>query len=297
MGCWHFIIILIFEVIGMANKAIVLDLDGTTLNERNTVNETLVQYIGELRESGKLIFIATGRTLEEVRDVLPAGMEADGMVTANGMSVFIGEEQIVEHALSTELVEELVAKAGAEEIFYEVHPNEGTRMALLKDKDYMLKQGLIPKPGTVDENEWLSRQDAVEDKIRWSEQLDIKSVAKIYFFSNEMNTIRKWKSELGKIKQYNAFTTASSTHHNVEVTVEGITKATGVQLLLKHFQLAPEEILAVGDGENDLPLFKLAGHCVAMKNATDLVKEQADEVTEYSYREDGLYRFLKGMFH
>ncbi|MBD8135873.1 HAD family hydrolase [Peribacillus frigoritolerans] len=281
----------------MANKAIVLDLDGTTLNERNTVNETLVQYIGELRESGKLIFIATGRTLEEVRDVLPAGMEADGMVTANGMSVFIGEEQIVEHALSTELVEELVAKAGAEEIFYEVHPNEGTRMALLKDKDYMLKQGLIPKPGTVDENEWLSRQDAVEDKIRWSEQLDIKSVAKIYFFSNEMNTIRKWKSELGKIKQYNAFTTASSTHHNVEVTVEGITKATGVQLLLKHFQLAPEEILAVGDGENDLPLFKLAGHCVAMKNATDLVKEQADEVTEYSYREDGLYRFLKGKFH
>ncbi|MGE7638800.1 HAD family hydrolase [Peribacillus frigoritolerans] len=281
----------------MANNAIVLDLDGTTLNERNTVNETLVQYIGELRESGKLIFIATGRTLEEVRDVLPAGMEADGMVTANGMSVFIGEEQIVEHALSTELVEELVAKAGAEEIFYEVHPNEGTRMALLKDKDYMLKQGLIPKPGTVDENEWLSRQDAVEDKIRWSEQLDIKSVAKIYFFSNEMNTIRKWKSELGKIKQYNAFTTASSTHHNVEVTVEGITKATGVQLLLKHFQLAPEEILAVGDGENDLPLFKLAGHCVAMKNATDLVKEQADEVTEYSYREDGLYRFLKGMFH
>ncbi|MDP9739266.1 UNVERIFIED_ORG: Cof subfamily protein (haloacid dehalogenase superfamily) [Bacillus sp. B2I3] len=281
----------------MANKAIVLDLDGTTLNERNTVNETLEQYIGELRESGKLIFIATGRTLEEVRDVLPAGMEADGMATANGMSVFIGKEQIVEHALSTELVEELVAKAGAEEIFYEVHPNEGTRMALLKDKDYMVKQGLIPKPGTVDENEWLSRQDAVEDKIRWSEQLDIKSVAKIYFFSNEMNTIRKWKAELGKIKQYNAFTTASSTHHNVEVTVEGITKATGVQLLLKHFQLAPEEILAVGDGENDLPLFKLAGHCVAMKNATDLVKEQADEVTEYSYREDGLYRFLKGMFH
>ncbi|MEB2629485.1 HAD family hydrolase [Peribacillus frigoritolerans] len=281
----------------MANKAIVLDLDGTTLNERNAVNETLEQYIGELRESGKLIFIATGRTLEEVRDVLPAGMEADGMVTANGMSVFIGKEQIVEHALSTELVEELVAKAGAEEIFYEVHPNEGTRMALLKDKDYMVKQGLIPKPETVDENEWLSRQDAVEDKIRWSEQLDIKSVAKIYFFSNEMDTIRKWKAELGKIKQYNAFTTASSTHHNVEVTVEGITKATGVQLLLKHFQLAPEEILAVGDGENDLPLFKLAGHCVAMKNATDLVKEQADEVTEYSYREDGLYRFLKAKFH
>ncbi|MDF9759708.1 Cof subfamily protein (haloacid dehalogenase superfamily) [Peribacillus simplex] len=280
----------------MTNKAIVLDLDGTTLNERNTVSETLEQYIGELRESGMLIFIATGRTLEEARDVLPSGMEVDGMVTANGMSVFIGKKQIVEHALPPELVEELVAKAGEEEIFYEVHPNEGARMALLKDKDYMVNQGLVPKPETVDENEWLSRQDAVEDKIRWSEQLDISSVAKIYFFSNEMDTIRKWKADLGEIKQYNAFTTASSTHHNVEVTVEGVSKATGVQLLLKHFQLGPENILAVGDGENDLPLFKLAGHSVSMKNATDLVKEQADEVTEHSYREDGLYRFLKGMF-
>ncbi|MGG4264798.1 HAD family hydrolase [Peribacillus simplex] len=281
----------------MTNKAIVLDLDGTTLNEMNTVNETLEQYIGELRESGKLIFIATGRTLEEVRDVLPSGMEVDGMVTANGMSAFIGKKQIIEHALPPELVEELVAKAGAGEIFYEVHPNDGTRMALLKDKDYMVKQGLVPKPETVDENEWRSRQDAVEDKIRWSEQLDISSVAKIYFFSNEMETIRKWKADLEEIKQYNAFTTASSTHHNVEVTVEGVSKATGVQLLLKHFQLEPENILAVGDGENDLPLFKIAGHSVAMKNATDLVKEQADEVTEHSYREDGLYRFLKEKFN
>ncbi|MEJ9232373.1 Cof-type HAD-IIB family hydrolase [Peribacillus butanolivorans] len=280
----------------MDYKVIVLDLDGTTLNEMNTVNETLKNYLIELRESGKLIFIATGRTLKEVRDVLPADLKVDGMVTANGMSAFIGKKQIVEHTLSPELVEELVAKAGEGEIYYEVHPNNGSRMALLKDKVFMVKQGIGIKPATVEENEWLSRQDAMDAKIHWSEQLDIKSVAKIYFFSNEMNVIRKWKADLEKIKQYNAFTTASSTHHNVEVTVEGVSKATGVQILLKHFQLAPENILAVGDGENDLPLFKLAGHCTAMKNATDLVKEQADEVTEYSYREDGLYRFLKKMF-
>ncbi|CAH0281488.1 5-amino-6-(5-phospho-D-ribitylamino)uracil phosphatase YcsE [Peribacillus sp. Bi96] len=281
----------------MTNKAIVLDLDGTTLNEMNTVNETLEQYIGELRESGKLVFIATGRTLEEVRDVLPSGLEVDGMVTANGMSAFIGRKQIVEHALPPELVERLVAKAEAEEMYYEVHPNDGLRIALLKDKDYMVKQGMVPKPETVEENEWLSRQDAMEDKIKWAERLNINSVSKIYFFSNEMNTIGKWKEDLEEIKQTIAFTTASSTHHNVEVTVEGVSKATGVQILLKHFQLEPENILAIGDGENDLPLFKLAGRCIAMKNATDLVKEQADEVTEYSYREDGLYRFLKKKFH
>ncbi|MGE6375879.1 HAD family hydrolase [Peribacillus muralis] len=280
----------------MTIEAIVLDLDGTTLNEINTVNETLIQYISELRESGKLVFIATGRTLEEVKDVLPSHMLVDAMVTANGMSVFIGTDQIVENALPPELVERLVAKAGAEEMYYEVHPNDGARMTLRKDKDYMVKQGMVQKPATVDENEWLSRQDAMEGKIKWVERLETGSIAKIYFFSNKIHIMEKWIDELEWIKKEHAFTTASSTHHNVEVTVAGVSKATGVHHLLKHFQVEPKNILAVGDGENDLPLFQFAGHCIAMKNATDLVKEQADGVTEYSYREDGLYRFLKKKF-
>lgn len=280
----------------MAYKAIVLDLDGTVLNEANKVNETLKKYLIELRESGKLIFIATGRTLKEVRDVLPIDLEVDGLVTANGMAAFIGKKQIVEHALPPELVEELVAKAAAGEIYYEVHPNDGARMALLQDKDYMIKQIIEPKPETVEENEWLSRQDAMQGKIDWPKQLDVKSVAKIYFFSRDMKAIQEWKADLEELKKHIPFTKASSTHHNVEVTVENVSKATGIQMFLDQFQLSKENILAIGDGENDLPLFKLAGHSVAMKNATDFVKEQVDEVTKYPYTEDGLYRFLKETF-
>ena len=280
----------------MGYKAIVLDMDGTTLNEVNTVNDTLKNYLIELRNSGMKVFIATGRTVKELRDVLPEDLIVDGMVTANGMSAFIGTEKIFEHALPSELVDEMINKAAAREIFYEVHPNDGVRMSLQKDKDYMVKQIMGTKPETVDENEWLSRKVAVEKKIHWVDQLEELSVAKIYFFSKEMKAIKDWITDLEQFKKETAFTTASSTHHNVEVTVDGVSKATAVQVLLDHFTLSPEDILAVGDGENDLPLFKLAGHCVAMKNATQLVKEQADEVTEYSYREDGLYHFLKKTF-
>lgn len=124
----------------MTIEAIVLDLDGTTLNEINTVNETLIQYIGELRERGKLVFIATGRTLEELKDVVPSHMLVDAMVTANGMSAFIEGNQIIEHALPPQLVERLVAKAGAEEMYYEVHPNDGARMTLKKIKAIWLNK-------------------------------------------------------------------------------------------------------------------------------------------------------------
>ena len=277
-------------------QAIVLDLDGTTLNEENTVNKTLIEYIAKLRESGKLVFIATGRTLQEVREVVPDSLVVDGMVTANGMSAFIGDRQVIEHALPPDLVEKLVHEAEERGIYYEVHPNDGPRLTLTRDKDYVT--GLIrePKPDSVEENEWRARLAAIAEEIEWTDTLQKEGIAKIYFFSREQSAIRDWKADLDRMKQETGFTTASSTLHNVEITVEGISKATGVKLLLEHFELQKEDILAVGDGENDLPLFELAGHCVAMKNATSLVKGKADEVTDYPHTEDGLYRFLKKTF-
>lgn len=280
----------------MTHKAIVLDLDGTTLTEFNTVNDTLTGYVKELRERGVLVFIATGRTLKEARDVLPSDFHVDGTVTANGMSAFLGEDQISGHALSSDLVEKLAVKAGEWGIYYEIHPNDGGRIALKTDRSFMTKAATQPKPETVHENEWLSRQEAVQSKIHWTDELQTENVAKIYFFSRDKQAMEQWKAELEQVKERIAFTTASSTHHNVEVTVDGVSKATGITQLLDRFNLKKEEIMAVGDGENDLPLFKLVGHCVAMKNATGFVKEQADEVTEFSYKEDGLYHFLKKTF-
>lgn len=280
----------------MPYQAIVLDMDGTLLNESNSVSDTLKKYLMELRQSGTFIFIATGRTLNEVRDVLPYDLEVDGLVTANGMSVFIGREQIVKHVLSPMLVQELVEKARNRGIYYEVHPSEGTRFTLRQDKTYVCQHVMDPKPNTVEENEWFSRKIAVKEQIDWRDHLNTQNISKIYFFSKNMKLIQEWKIELDNLKKQVAFTSISSTEHNVEVMVANVSKATGIQYLLDKFELSRDSILAVGDGENDLPMFKLASYSVAMKNASDFVKKQVDDVTDYSYKEDGLYHFLKKTF-
>ncbi|OIJ11548.1 hypothetical protein BKP37_15550 [Anaerobacillus alkalilacustris] len=280
----------------MSYQTIILDMDGTLLNEFSSVSDRLKEYLIELRKSGKLIFIATGRTLNEVRDVIPHDLEVDGLVTANGMSVFIGQKQIVEHALPPILVKELVGKARNREIYYEVHPNEGTRFTLKQDKTYMCQHTMDPKPDTVEGNEWFSRRIAVKEQIVWQDQLNVQNISKLYFISKDMKLIQEWKIKLDNLKKQVAFTTISSTDHNVEVMVANVSKATGIQYLLDKFALCRDRIIAVGDGENDLPMFKLASYSVAMKNAPDFVKRQADDVTDYSYKEDGLYHFLKKIF-
>lgn len=89
------------------------------------------------------------------------------------------------------------------------------------------------------------------------------------------------------------FTTSSSTEHNVELMAANVNKATGIKQMLQHFSLSGGETLAIGDSDNDLPMLQFVSYAVAMKNAPEHIKEIADDVTEFTCDEDGVYHYLK----
>ncbi len=64
----------------------------------------------------------------------------------------------------------------------------------------------------------------------------------------------------------------------IEVLPPGASKGRGVQMLLDDLGIAPHEMLAIGDGENDLEMLQMAGVGVAMGNAKTTVKAVADYV-------------------
>ena len=69
-------------------------------------------------------------------------------------------------------------------------------------------------------------------------------------------------------------------------------KAAGVLATMERYGLAPEEIMAFGDGENDEAMLKLAGTSVAMGNATETIKALASYVTA-AVDEDGVSKALR----
>lgn len=73
----------------------------------------------------------------------------------------------------------------------------------------------------------------------------------------------------------------------LEVIPRAINKGQGILDICRALQLQPEEVVAFGDAENDIPMLRAAGVGVAMGNADPAVKAAADMVT-LSNNEDGI---------
>ena len=65
----------------------------------------------------------------------------------------------------------------------------------------------------------------------------------------------------------------------VMILPNGVNKASGLEAALAALSIAPSETVAIGDAENDLAMLKLCGLSVAVDNALDNVKKEADWVT------------------
>lgn len=277
----------------MKLKAIALDMDGTLLDANNQISEKGIELLKEFHDRGIYIFISTGRSKESVDHVLPDHFPFDGMVTSNGAGCYIKDEVLVEASLAIEEIEEVLSIARDYQMYYEIHPFEGAPLAYQKDKDY-IEELLYSDPGpTVLEYEINWCREAFESQIHWVDHLPNTSLSKVYFFHKDLAIMQNFIKALKQFEEEGKFTPSSSTEHNVEIVHANVTKATGLKHFLKRFEISPSELIVFGDGENDFPMFKLAKRAVAMKNAPAFVKEKADDVTDDTNDELGVFRYLE----
>ena len=277
-------------------RAIFLDMDGTILNHQNKVSIHTKEIIDEVRNLGIKVFIATGRSFEEIEGLVPPGFQVDGVVASNGMVGYAGHEVIFKHSLSRGLVETVIKMARENKVYYELFPYGSPRITLKQDRTYAENEIRDPKPESVGLNEWLSRKESIKEKIAWVDEIVGNEFSKFYFFSRTTEHINHWKETLEQLKKEIDFTTSISSVHNVELMVANVNKATGIQQMLKHFDLTEEEAMAIGDSDNDIPMLRLVNFSVAMKNAPDSIKEIADDVTDFTCDEEGVYYYLKSKY-
>ena len=90
----------------------------------------------------------------------------------------------------------------------------------------------------------------------------------------------------------NVLSVYRSTDYFIEIVPKGIDKAASIKVLIDKLNIPHENTIACGDGFNDLSMIKYAAVGVAMENAVDAVKENADYITA-SNNDDGIAKVVE----
>jgi len=249
-------------------KLIAIDLDGTLLNSQKEISERNRQALLAAKNAGIKVVICTGRPLAAINiylEQLQLRDAGDYSITFNGGLVQKNDTgEVIEKALMPlSDVHDLYRLATELNIPLDIL-SDGLVLQLPTSKDYSSLYNVLNKLLTFESFELAQlAQDRIYNK------------AVIAVEENYLNE---------RIKQipsrfYDRFEIIKTRNNLLEFMPKGITKAYGISLLARDLHIQPEEVMALGDEENDLPMIQYAGLGVAMANAIPAVKQVADQVT------------------
>ncbi|HYF91032.1 MAG TPA: Cof-type HAD-IIB family hydrolase [Symbiobacteriaceae bacterium] len=249
----------------MTYRLIATDIDGTLLNESHEVTPRTRQAVAELQRRGVTLVLTTARPPRAIRHIYD-DLGLNGPVIAyNGALVYdpAHDRPLLHHPIHQEAALAIVAaiRAAAPEL------NLGLELM----------------------DEW--HVDRVDEHLQWI--LDTNRVAAPIFgdVARAIETTRRKVSKIYFLAPAHVrraveerlppgVSVTSSGMDFVEIHAAGVDKGAALRALGAILGIPREATLALGDGENDIPLLQAAGLSVAMGNAAETVRRAAGAVTE-----------------
>ena len=271
----------------MKYKLIAIDLDGTLLSPSSQVTARTKAAIHRALEARLLICFATGRNFTESKTVLDAIEHYDSAVFVGGAMVIDTRQRVTLHrtVMDPQLARDLCE-------FFE---SRGEAALALQDTetagvDYLMSSELPLHDST---DSWLKTTSAsarlTPGLARHSHENTVR--VGIVTSTDVAHSIHaELERTFGERIMSHCF--LGGTVSVVEVFDPSVSKWQGILHVAGRHQIKPEEIVAIGDGINDLVMVKNAGLGVAMGNAhPDLLKCAAKIIGPNT--EDGLAEFLE----
>ncbi len=255
-------------------QMVALDVDGTLVDHSGALPPRVESAVGQAVSAGATVVLATGRAFLDAKPVvdqlsLPAGPH----VASNGAVVVHAPPVTVTHMTTfdpTDVITRVHELAPTACIAVE-DVGRGFRLNKLFPRDELhgrmrieSVEKLCARPATrVIVRDPESRE---QDFLHLAEQLGMHGVSYAVGWS-------AW----------------------LDIAPEGVNKATGLARVSDDLDISPENVLAIGDGRNDIEMLRWAGRGVAMGDANWEVREAADDVTA-NFEDDGAALELERWF-
>ena len=266
-------------------RMIGMDLDGTLLKSDKELTQYTKDVLKRAIEQGIIVMPATGRPITGVPKEL---LEFPGIryaVTANGGRVIDLEknEAIVEELLPHDIAEVMMDVFEHYDTFREIY-FDGVGYASREALEHIGKYLSVPAMA----NYIMSTRVAVDDvRVKFDEtKLPVDKIQALFTSVEDRDAARKEIEDVPEIEITGALPM------DLEINAAGVNKGKAMIELGKLLGIPREEIMAFGDGNNDLKMLKEVGTGVAMENAIPSVKETADYVA-LSNDEEGVAKFIE----
>ena len=242
------------------------DLDGTFLDNDKNVPAENIEAVQQLKQNNILPVISTGRNIFEIQYVMDqAGI--DTIVSANGSYVQYEGKKLKAEEIKKPLLEELISFAA----------EQGDALAFYNNREF----ALTTANEMTRENYRLLRLTA--------------NVNPSFYQTNEVNFVNVFNYDKDKLYQDKFKGRLSLVRNNpraLDTMKWGVSKQTGIQVLLNTLGLENVPTYAFGDQLNDLQMFDQVDYAVAMGNGHPEAKAKADYITD-SNMDDGIPKGLR----
>ena len=258
-------------------KIVFSDIDGTFLTNDHKVTEQTEKAVKSLLEKRIPFVLVSARMPEAIYPItnkmevkIPIISYSGGLVLTEDEEVLYSKTIDAEHTKS-------VLKA-IDEGWTDISVNyyAGRRWFVRDVTDKRIKYEMDITSATAENADFneLMNKNIVPNKI---------------LIMCEPPTCEEMERGLGKM--FPALNVVRSSKFLLEIMDKSVSKATGIDVMLKHFGLNPAEAIGFGDNYNDIEMFKFVGTAIVMGNAPEPVKKYATEVTA-SNEDSGIYKYL-----
>lgn len=262
-------------------KLIVLDLDGTLITDQKELTQQTIDIIREAQEKRILVTIATGRAFELTKPYAEKLNIKIPLILNNGALIKHRnpESIITKHTLDDKTVDYFIDYANQHQLGYTFYAEDGF---------YTNDPNRTAFYTTWNESHPDAQIKLIQDPTK--EDLFTRSLYKMLIVIPDEDMMSQTYT---RFKDHPDFHVTQSLNEFFDVLPKGINKGTALKQLMESYHLKPENVLVFGDNTNDLEIFKVAMHTVAMPNASEDLKAIAKTIALDDNNNDGVAKTLK----
>ena len=236
-------------------RLIAFDIDGTLVDSQDNVSQANEKAVKYVLNSGVKIALVTGRHRDAVKKIMKV-LKLDSntpIVLNNGALIYLGDQLLSKDFLTVDEADQVIK-------FSSEIP--GVATAVFRPEDIYLY-----KKWPLDQEWLLAKLEIFGMKCKFisnPSDIPLENVAKIMLMTESskraLNILDSWPESLSSLNYTRSYP------YLCEINSGTCDKGNALKILCNELNISPEQVLAVGDGESDIPMLSFAKNAVFVRH-------------------------------